>query len=109
MADDDPSNLFVGIRTFAWHEKKRESNFRDHQIDFEDVKTIFDGYTLIRRSDRYGEVRYQIFGYVHDREIAVACTLRGEVCWLISARPARRDERRKYYAGLAGRSPTGQD
>jgi uncharacterized DUF497 family protein len=94
---DDP---FERINTFEWHEKKR---------DFEDVKGIFDGYTFVRRSDRHGEIRYQIFGYVDRREVAVACTIRGNVCWLISARRARRDERRKYYEGLAGRPPTGQD
>ena len=101
--------LFARVRDFGWNPIKRESNLHDHKIDFVDVKGIFDGYTFIRRSDRHGEVRYQIFGYVYDREIAVACTLRGEVCWLISARRARKDERGKYYSGLAGRSPAGQD
>ena len=106
---EDLQRLFARVREFGWNPKKRESNLRDHKIDFEDVKSIFDGYTFIGRSDRHGEIRYQIFGYVHGREIAVACTLRGEQCWIISARRARKDERRKYYRGLAGRSPTGED
>ena len=76
--------------------RKREINLRDHKIDFEDVKGIFDGYTFVRRSDRHGEIRYQIFGYVHGREVAVAFTVRGNVCWLISARRASRDERKKF-------------
>jgi hypothetical protein len=101
--------LFARIREFGWHEGKRASNLRDHKIDFEDVKGIFDSYTFIRRSDRHGEVRYQIFGHIEGREVAVACTLRGGQCWLISARRARRDERRKYYSSVAGRSPTGKD
>ena len=101
--------LFSRIRDFGWNPKKRESNLRDHKIDFEDVREIFDGYTFIRRSDRHGEIRYQVFGYVEGREVAVACTLRGDHCWLISARRARRDERQKYYRGLAGQSPAGQD
>jgi len=111
MADDedDMHELLARVRAFGWHEQKRTRNLRVHKIDFEDVKGIFDGYTFIRRSDRHGEVRYQIFGYVDGREVAVACTFRGEQCWLISARRARRDERRKYYRGLAGRSPTGED
>jgi uncharacterized protein len=111
MAEDEDvvRQLFARIRTFGWNPKKRDSNLRDHKIDFEDAKGIFDGHTFIRRSDRHGEVRYQIFGYVERREIAVVCTLRGEQCWIISARRARRDERRKYYSGLAGRSPTGED
>ena len=109
MIGKEFATLFAGIRTFGWNPKKRESNLRDHKIDFEDVRGIFDGYTFIRRSDRHGEIRYQVFGYVEGREIAVACTLRGDLCWLISARPARRDERQKYYSSLAGRSPAGQD
>jgi uncharacterized DUF497 family protein len=106
---EDLQRLFAHVREFGWNPRKRESNLRVHRIDFEDAKEIFDSYTFIRRSDRHGEVRYQIFGYVQGREIAVACTLHGEQCWIISARRARKDERRKYYRGLAGRSPTWED
>jgi uncharacterized DUF497 family protein len=106
---DDMQRLFAGIRNFGWNPKKRESNLRDHRIDFEDVKGIFDGTTFIRRSDRHGEVRYQIFGYVQGREVTAICTLRGALCWLISARRASRVERRKYYNRLAGLSEPRQD
>ncbi len=109
MIEDDYATLFARIRRFGWYPKKRESNLSDHKIDFEDVKGIFDGPTFIRRSDRHGEIRYQIFGYLFEREVAVACTLRGEVCWLISARPAHRSERRKHFGNLARRSSQGQD
>jgi uncharacterized DUF497 family protein len=104
---EDLQRLFAGVREFGWNPKKRESNLRIHRIDFEDVKGIFDGYTFIRRSDRYGEIRYQVFGYVHGQEVAVACALRGTLCWLISARRARRDERRKFYDRLEGQPPEG--
>lgn len=109
MAEDNLSIRFTHIRRFDWNPKKRQTNLRDHKIDFEDVRGIFDGYTFVRRSDRHGEIRYQVFGYVHGREIAVAFTIRGDVCWLISARRARRDERQKFYQGLAERSPIGED
>jgi uncharacterized DUF497 family protein len=109
MTDEVISELFARIRSFGWHEGKRESNLRGHKIDFDNVRGIFDAYTFIRRSDRLGEVRYQIFGYVDGREVAVACTLRADQCRIISARRARKDERKKYYSGLAGRSPTGED
>ena len=46
---EDLQRLFAGFRDFGWNPKKRESNLRDHKIDFEDVKGIFDGYTFIRR------------------------------------------------------------
>jgi uncharacterized DUF497 family protein len=111
MAEDKNvvQQLFARIRTFGWHEEKRARNLHLHKIDFRDVRSIFDGYTFIRRSDSDDEVRYQVFGYVKGREIAVVCTLRGEQCWIISARRAHRGEREKYYGGLAGRSPTGED
>jgi uncharacterized DUF497 family protein len=106
---EDVQDLFARIRAFGWHEEKRRRNLRVHKIDFEDVKGIFDGYTLIRRSDRHGEVRYQVFGYIDEREIAIVCTLRGDLCWIISARRASRKERQEYYNHLAGQSPTGQN
>ncbi|MDB5653564.1 MAG: hypothetical protein JWQ94_1177 [Tardiphaga sp.] len=108
---EDLQRLFAGVRDFGWNSNKHETNLRDHKIDFFDVKEIFDGYTFIRRSDRHGEVRYQIFGYIQGRKIAVACAIRdgGALCWVISARPARRDERRKYYNYLQGLPDQGKD
>jgi uncharacterized DUF497 family protein len=100
---------FARIRAFDWNPKKRESNLRDHKIDFEDVKGIFDGYIVARRSDRHGEIRHEVFGYVDGREVAVAFTIRGEVCWIISARRASRKERREFYHRLTGRSPAKED
>jgi uncharacterized protein len=108
MAEDE-QRLFAGVRDFGWNPKKRENNLRIHGIDFEDARGILDGPTFIRRSDRNDEVRYQIFGYVQGREVAVACAVRGTVCWLISARRARRDERRKYYDRFKGLAEEGQD
>jgi hypothetical protein len=106
---DDLQLLFAGIRDFGWNPIKRERNLQDHKIDFEDAKGVFDGYTNIRRSDRHGEVRYQVFGYLQGRQVTVACTFRGPLCWIISVRRASRGERRKYYGGLTVRSEPGQD
>jgi len=109
MREDEFRELFARVRGFGWREKKRADNLRDHKIDFEDAKSVFQGYTFVRRSDQKGEVRYQLFGQVHGREIAVTCTFRGDLCWIISARPASRKERREYYHRLTGRSPTRED
>ena len=107
--EEDYSARFARIAKFDWNPKKRATNLRDHKIDFEDVKGIFDGYTFVRRSDRHGEIRYQVFGYVHGHEVAVAFEIRGDVCWLISVRRASRSERRKFYERLAGQSSTRKD
>jgi uncharacterized protein (DUF4415 family) len=86
MTQEDYAVAFEQIRFFSWNEKKRESNLRKHKIDFEDAKAILDGPIFIRRSDRHGEIRYQIFGYVQGREVSVTCTHRGSLCHIISAR-----------------------
>jgi len=99
---EDFQRLVARIRGFDWNPKKRDSNLRVHKIDFKDVKGIFDRYHIIRRSDRHGEIRYEVFGYIDNREVLVAFTIRGNVCWLISARRASRKERRQFYQRLTG-------
>jgi uncharacterized protein len=109
MAEDDKAELFARIATFEWDEDKRERNLRDHKIDFEDARQIIDGPTFVRRSDREGEARYVVFGFVDGDETVVVCTFRGKNCRLISARRARRDERKKYYGGLSRQSAARED
>ena len=109
MDKDDFDALFGSVRDFGWDPEKRESNLREHKIDFEDAREVLSNYTLIRRSDRHGETRYQLFGYVQGREVSVVCTLRDALCWIISARHASRAERRKYYNRLARFAEPGQD
>ena len=111
MAEDGDAirRLFARVTAFGWHDAKRASNLRKHGIDFADAKGVFDGQTVIRRSDRHGEIRYQVFGIVEGREVAVACTVQGTRCWIISARRARRDERRRLHAHLTRRTRQGQD
>jgi uncharacterized DUF497 family protein len=109
MPGGDFSDLFARIRAFEWDETKREINWRHHQIDFKDALQVIDGPMIIRRSDRKGETRYMIFGFVNNDEAVVVCTFRAENCRIISARRARRDERKKYHSGLTRRSAEGQD
>ena len=111
MAEDEDAirRLFAKVRSYEWDEVKRARNWRVHGIDFADVKGTFDGPTFIRRSDRYGEIRYQVLGTIEGHEIAVACAVEGETCRFISARRARRDERKIYHAAIARRRAEGQD
>jgi uncharacterized DUF497 family protein len=106
---EETDKLFADIRDFGWNPKKREDNLRGRKIDFDDAREVLKNYTLIRRSDRHGEVRYQIFGYLQGREVTFVCTLRGSLCHIISARRASRAERRRYYNRLAGLAEPGQD
>ena len=109
MSADGDAELFASIRVFEWDEEKNEANLRNHQIDFRDARWVIQGATLIRRSDRKGEVRYMVFGFAEGREVVVICTLRGETCRLISARRARRNERKKYHSRIARRSESRED
>ena len=106
---DETSELFAQIRTFDWYPPKREWNLQNRQIDFQDARFVLDGPTIIRRSDRKGEIRYMVFGFLEDVEVVVICTIRRDVCWIISARRARRDERKKYHSSLTRRSAERQD
>lgn len=106
---EDLDRLIAGIRDFGWRPSKRLQNLSDHRIDFTRAREIVSSYTFIRRSDRYGEIRYQIFGYLKGQEVAVACTIEGTYCHVLSARPARKDERRKYYGRLSIRENDGRD
>jgi uncharacterized DUF497 family protein len=89
--------LFANVQVFDWNPNKRDQAFRERHIAFEDAPVAFQGPITIRRSDRKGEVRYMVFGYLGDVEVVFVCTFRGDVCWIISARRASRDERKKYY------------
>lgn len=104
MTEDDIAALFARIGAFGWDDDKRERTLRERQIDFDEVRFVFEGPTIIQRSDRGGEERYMVFGFLDDVEVVVVCTLRGDVCWIISARRARRDERKRYHSRLTRHS-----
>ena len=75
-----------------------------HGITFEAAATIFSQSYLEYLDDRrdYGEVRVKVVGIVGDSLTSVICTQRGGAVRIISARRARRDERREYRAVYPG-------
>ncbi len=99
----------TNIEAFEWDERKRQTNLREHRIDFLDARRVIDEPTFVRRSDKKGEARFLVYGFIEALEVVVICTFRGENCRIISARRARRDERKKYHGGLPRRSPPGQN
>jgi uncharacterized protein len=82
---------------FQWDVAKAAANLAKHRISFEDAIAIFEGPVLETRSDREAEERYRAIGIVEGREIAVVYTLREGGYRIISARRARRNERRAYH------------
>ena len=111
MAEDDivVRRLFEHIRAVDWNEDKAAINRRKHGIDFDEAIEIFYGTSLLRRSDRNKEERWLAIGESEGRVIAVAFTWRGDTLRIISARHARRNERRAYHQEKMGRTAEGQD
>jgi uncharacterized DUF497 family protein len=100
MMEQEFRRLLAEVRDFDWNSSKREQTFQDRHIAFDDAPIVFQGPIIVRRSDREGEARYMVFGFLEDVEVVFVCTFRGDLCWIISARRARRDERKKYHAHL---------
>jgi uncharacterized protein len=109
MAEEDFERLLANVRGFDWNPNKRNQVFRERHIAFEDARIAFQGPITVLRSDRKSEKRYLVFGLLEDVEVAFVCTFRGDICWIISARRARRDERKKYYAHLSRRPTEDQE
>ncbi len=88
---------------FDWDEKKNQSNFKDHGLDFATASEVFNDPDLHLEHSRIaeGEDRWQAIGMLAGRfVILVAHAYRyndGEiVVRLISARAASRKERKRY-------------
>ena len=88
---------------FEWDEAKRLSNLEKHQIDFLDMRLLFDG-RLARTvaSHREEENRYQSTGVINDRFVTVIWVWRVEKTRIISARRSRDGEKRAYPELLGG-------
>ena len=107
---DEFSELFAKVRAFGWDNNKRNWTLRERGIDIDEVRFVFDGPTAVYRSDRKDEARFVVFGFLDGVEVAIVCTFRGNLCWIISARRASRNERKKYHDRLPRRpTPEGQD
>jgi uncharacterized DUF497 family protein len=76
----DFERLFARARDFGWDPKKRATILRDREIDFDDMRFVLAGPTIVQRSDRRGEVRFKVFGLLEDVELVVICTFRGDLC-----------------------------
>jgi uncharacterized DUF497 family protein len=109
MSQEEIDKLFEGIRFFGFDNTKRERNLRERNIDLEDMRFVLNGPYSVRRSDRRGEMRFMVFGFLDDVEVTFVCTIRGDLCHVISARRARRDERKKHHHHLPRRSAAGKD
>ncbi len=84
---------------FEWDEEKNELNKKKHGIRFELALRVFYDENRLEEYDEIhseDEDRYISIGYVNG-VLVVVHTDRGEAIRIISARPADKKERVKYY------------
>jgi len=92
---------------FEWDDDKCRRNIEKHGIDSEDAVDLFYGPHITRRSDRKKEERWLAVGEVEGRIIAVAFAPRDGRVRIISARRARKNEKRAYNQEKMGRAAEG--
>jgi uncharacterized protein len=82
--------------SFEWDENKQATNVRKHGIDFRQAANALERPHVEMPSDKQGEVRTLAICPDSQRLIAVIYTMRGQIYRIISARPAKKHERRTY-------------
>ena len=87
---------------FEWDERKRTANLAKHGIDFDKAKRKVQAQIIEREDERrdHGEKRVVAYGEVTGVVLCVIYTRQDGVRRIISARRARRDERKDYYAAI---------
>jgi len=95
---------------FDWDHNKAIDNVRKHRISFQQAKTIWQGPTFTEVDDRqdYGETRFNTLGMVPNTLTVLHVTHtedeeNADIIHLISARPATKSERERYYASQSQR------
>lgn len=88
---------------FEWDEAKRVKTLNERKVDFLTAIRIFNGPVLDVPSDRNDEQRRLAIGVVNGVELALVYTVRNDRCRVITARRAKRSERKKYHKHIARR------
>lgn len=84
---------------FEWDDDKNRSNIEKHGVSFEDASRIFDGFTIDAPDTRfdYSEDRTISIGLLDGTAVLVVVhTDRLGNCRIISARQAKKKERKRY-------------
>jgi uncharacterized protein len=88
---------------YEWDRSKAGANLRKHGVDFRDAIHVLEDPNRIEEIDTrfdYGEERMLVIGMAQGQILFVVTMLRGDnLCRIISARKATRDEQDRYYAG----------
>ena len=82
--------------SFEWDEAKRQLILEEREIDFLQVAEALLHPHLEEPSDQQGEVRTLAVCMIGTQIVRVIYTKRGEVCRIVTAIAARRNERKEY-------------
>lgn len=84
---------------YTWDDAKRKSNLRTHGLDFADAHFVFEGssYTVEDTRYRYGERRYNTYGYLYTDLVRVTYTERHYGIRIISFRKASKRETLRLF------------
>jgi uncharacterized DUF497 family protein len=83
---------------FGWDEAKHQRNRLERGFGFDFAARVFGGKTIEWVDGRidYGELRMRAIGEVRGRILHVVYTDRDDLRWIISARIASRQERKRW-------------
>ncbi len=84
------------MELFEWDSAKAESNWLKHGVKFEDAARMLLGLTLTWSTGRGTENRFASIGIIEGSAIVVVWTPRANAVRIVSARRARRSERRTF-------------
>jgi uncharacterized protein len=92
---------------YEWDEEKRKSNLKDHRLDFEDAKLVFDGFTATYEDNRfrYEEQRWVTLGLLRGVPVSVVHTEQVDVIRIISFRRATPHETQFLFENIASELP----
>jgi uncharacterized DUF497 family protein len=87
---------------FTWNEAKRESNLRDHGLDFVDAPEVFEGATFTYEDDRlaYGDKRFVTLGLLRGIVVSIVHTETPRRIHIISFRKATKHEQATFFKNL---------
>ena len=83
----------------TWDEAKRQSNLKNHGLDFDGADAIWDNFTVTREDIRedYGEKRLVTFGILNGEVVTLVYTERDDEMHIISLRRAEKYEANYYF------------
>ena len=88
----------------TWDERKRETNLRQHGLDFDGCEEVFDHPVITAEDQRtaYGEQRINLLGWLHGRVVHMTYTELGDDdLRVISLREATKHEARYYFEAVS--------